>query len=111
MNASALRGMDVTTRRGTAYESAPYPNEMTAAVWQFKRAFLAHHLSIGESISATAKRLGIQRTYLTRLKRDLGLEGLRPRIGPHSPASLLAMQSGVGRADETAHADTPQGGS
>lgn len=53
------------------------PNEITDAVWAFKREFLRHHLLMGDSIAATARRLGIERTYLVRLKRDLGIEGPR----------------------------------
>jgi len=55
------------------------PNALTEAIRQFKKAFIRQHLAAGESVSATAKRLGIQRTYLVRLKRDLGIEGPRDR--------------------------------
>ena len=51
------------------------------ALHDFKVAFLRHHLSMGDSVAATARRLGIARTYLVRLKREFGVEGPRPCTG------------------------------
>lgn len=43
------------------------------AVHDFKRAFLRHHLSMGYSVAETARRMGMARTRLVRLKRDFGV--------------------------------------
>jgi len=65
------------------------PNGLVAATWAFKREVLRHHLAMGESVTATARRLGIEPTYLIRLKRELGIEGPR---GPGRAARNLRGQ-------------------
>ena len=59
-----------------------------AATWAFKRKFLRHHLGLGETIAATARRLGIERTYLVRLKRELEIEG------PRAPGRRARLRQG-----------------
>lgn len=57
------------------------------AITAYKRAVVQHHLGGGVTVSAAARRLGIQRSYLARLKRDLGVEGPRRRVdGRWSPS-------------------------
>jgi len=53
------------------------PNNLTDATRYFRRLFLMHHLAAAGTISGTAKQLGTQRTYVTRLNRELGIEGPR----------------------------------
>ena len=55
----------------------PCPNNLTDATRAFRRLFLMHHLAAAGTITATAKRLGTQRTFIIRLNRELGIEGLR----------------------------------
>jgi len=53
------------------------PNNLADATRYFRRLFLMHHLAAAGTITATATRLGTQRTYITRLNRELGVEGPR----------------------------------
>jgi len=58
------------------------PNNLTDATREFRRLFLLHHLAAAGTITATATRLGTQRTYITRLNRELGIEGPRSTKRP-----------------------------
>jgi len=54
--------------------SSPCPNHLADATRYFRRLFLIHHLAAAGTVSETARRLGTQRTYICRLKRELGIE-------------------------------------
>ena len=58
------------------------PNNLAGATRYFRRLFLLHHLAAAGTITATAKQLGTQRTYITRLNRELGIEGPRSNKRP-----------------------------
>ena len=58
------------------------PNNLSDAMRHFKRAFLVHHLAAAGTVTETAKRLGTHRTYITRLNRELGVEGPRSSKRP-----------------------------
>lgn len=72
------------------------PDDFHEATRQFRRAFLVHHLAVGESIIKTARRIGVQRTYLIRLKREFDIEGPRswPVRSPATDPQLLPMSDG-----------------
>ena len=61
------------------------PSGLTQAIRTFKAEFLRSELARGKTITATARRLGIARTYLARLKRDLGIEEPRTHARPEPP--------------------------
>jgi DNA-binding NtrC family response regulator len=72
-----------------------------AAVEEFKRGLLASTLRrTGGNRTRAARLLGLQRTYLARLIRDLGVVG-RPggagESGAASPADAVAAPGGGGR--------------
>ena len=58
------------------------PNNLADATRYFRRLFLLHHLAAAGTITATAKQLGTQRTYIRRLNRELGIEGPRSTHRP-----------------------------
>jgi len=58
------------------------PNNLADATRYFRRLFLLHHLAAAGTITATATQLGTQRTYITRLNRQLDVEGPRSSKRP-----------------------------
>ncbi len=62
----------------------PPANEFQRAVERFKREFLRETLAAhGGNRSATARTLGLERTYLVRLIRDFAVHAARPPRGCH----------------------------
>ena len=58
------------------------PNNLADATRYFRRLFLMRHLAAAKTITATATQLGTQRTYITRLNRQLDVEGPRSSKRP-----------------------------
>jgi len=58
------------------------PNNLSDATRYFRRLFLMRHLAAAKTITATATQLGTQRSYISRLNRQLGVEGPRSSKRP-----------------------------